>query len=129
VFIGAARYAGDREDEVTFSAQVVNASDFLVYDVQLWHGDIHHPYDFGPVLPGENPDTEDGEFVSELDAILKVVLTFRDAAGVRWVRMPDGTLSEQNRDTAQQTVFAALGVRMPESVGHEDQTQPDSPSQ
>jgi hypothetical protein len=48
-----------------------------------------------------------------LDALASTVLTFRDAAGARWIRMPDGTLKEQERDTAHNSILAAFSQALP----------------
>lgn len=47
-----------------------------------------------------------------LDAVA-TILTFRDAAGARWIRMPDGTLEEQTRGTASDSILVALGRPIP----------------
>jgi hypothetical protein len=132
VFIGATWHPEDPEwdDPGFFTPRVVNGSDFPAYDTQIWYpSDTDHAYTSGTVLPGEQADPkEQGHgFSSAQDAIGSVVLTFHDVAGVRWVRMPDGTLNEQTRDTARESVLAALGVPIPESVGHEDQRQRNIP--
>jgi hypothetical protein len=73
---------------------VENASDFPVFDVQSWYS---HPGGLRQsesgnrrvILPGESSSS------SAADALTHRILTFRDADGVRWVRMPDGSLTEQ----------------------------------
>jgi hypothetical protein len=44
------------------------------------------------------------------------ILTFGDAAGVRWIRMPDGTLDEQKHPAARESVFAALGLPLSDAA-------------
>jgi hypothetical protein len=39
-----------------------------------------------------------------------VILTFRDANGVSWIRMPGGALLEQTKPTARDSVIAALAA-------------------
>jgi hypothetical protein len=124
VFIGATWHPEDPEiGEPSFcTPAVVNARDFPAYDSQIWYpSDTDHAYTSGTVLPGEKADPypRGHGFSSAQDAIGSVVFTFRDVAGIRWVRMPDGILKEQTRDAVQESVLAALGVSIPESVGHE----------
>jgi hypothetical protein len=52
----------------------------------------------------------------EADALERTILTFRDANTVRWIRMPDGTLKEQERATAHDSILAALGRPIPAPV-------------
>jgi Phage integrase family len=95
VFTGARWHAGEGQPDY-FSLRVVNVSDFPAYDAQVWYSvEPSSPLDLGTVLPGESTDVERGSgwsgFRSAQEAIQIAVLTFRDAAGVRWLRMPDGT--------------------------------------
>ena len=129
VFIGAEMVDPHRG----FWPVVVNGSEFPAYDVQVWgfsaeYSVLSDPHDLATVLPGDRATVERGGGSAQ-EAIQRVVLTFRDAAGVCWVRMPDGTLSEQTRDTAQKSVLAALGALLPEQFGHKDQEQPDIPGE
>jgi hypothetical protein len=91
-----------------------NGSDFPVYDAQFWQADpggLSDPHDAGMIPPdGHAAESRD---VSYLDALANTVLTFRDAAGARWIRMPDGTLKEQERDNARDSILAALGLPLP----------------
>jgi hypothetical protein len=123
VFIGASR------DSAYHVTAVVNLSDLPAYDAQIWYSsNPDSPYTVGTVLPGERAHAERArQFRYPRKAIEAAVLTFRDAAGVRWVRTPDGTLSEQSHDAAQESVLAALGTPIPEQIGHEDQERPDIP--
>src|SRR5690349_6181576 len=119
VFIGATGSANRG-----FWPVVVNGSGFPAYDVQVWYfspeySQLSDPYDLVTVLPGDRATVERlGPTSSAQAAIQTRVLTFRDAAGVRWVRMPKGTLSEQTHGTVQESVLAALGAPIPEQVGH-----------
>jgi hypothetical protein len=91
-----------------------NGSDYPVYDAQLWQsgpGGLGNPKDVGMIPPGGLGI--DGRDIRYLDAVDNTVLTFRDAAGIRWIRMPDGTLKEQEHDTALDSILAALGRPLP----------------
>ena len=91
-----------------------NGSDFPVYDAQFWQADLgglSDPDDAGMIPPGGGAVC--GTPVSYLDALANTVLTFRDAAGARWIRMPDGTIKEQERGTARESILAALGEPPP----------------
>jgi hypothetical protein len=46
-------------------------------------------------------------------ALSQVILTFSDAAGFRWIRMPDGAISQQSRPTPLESVEAALKPDLP----------------
>jgi len=88
----------------------VNGSDFPVYDAQFWQADpggLSDPYDVG-MIPPHLPGTDKRDLHYH-DAVGNTVLTFRDAAGVCWIRMPDGTLREQEHNIAADSILAALG--------------------
>lgn len=81
----------------------VNSSGEPAYDAELrWHlGTAPHgdpnPEPIGTLMPASPIDSRGRVFPD--DANLEVcgaVLTFRDAAGVRWMRRSDGGLSEQD---------------------------------
>ena len=94
-----------------------NGSDFPVYDAQFRRGDPggpSGPEDAGMIPPGLSVQGRAGRYQ---DALATNVLTFRDAAGVRWIRMPDGALEEQTRDTAHESVLAAPGMPVPPPPG------------
>ena len=57
--------------------------------------------DLGTIKPGEakGPNLR---YADEW-ALANTILTFRDAAGVHWIRMPDGTLKE-DRGTSRDTL-------------------------
>jgi len=87
-----------------------NGSDFPVYDAQLWQagpGGLSDPDDSRMIPPGGL--ARDRRDISYLDALDNTVLTFRDAAGARWIRMPDGTIRKQERDTPRDSILAVLG--------------------
>jgi hypothetical protein len=91
-----------------------NGSDFPVYDAQFWQagpGALSDPDDARMIPPGGG--AVDRRDISYLDALANTVLTFRDAAGARWMRMPDGTIKEQERDTPGDSILAALGRPIP----------------
>ena len=116
----AARVFTGRLHGVTGGPYAKNGSDLPVYDAQFWYSEPGElsgpsdPYDLGQIPPGEPASTSrllaDG-------ALAHTILTFRDAAGIRWIRMPDGALEEQTRPTAQESVLAALGQPLPEVPG------------
>jgi hypothetical protein len=81
----------------------INGSDFPVYGAQLWQagpGGLSDPGDTVMIPPGGR--AMDGRDISYLDALANTVLTFRDAAGAQWIRMPDGNLKEQECGPARQ---------------------------
>lgn len=91
VFTGAPR---DQARLVRPYAQ--NASHAPVYDVALFYtssgSEILGPDDLGAIMPGEA--VSGSRDFSGSDAIDKIWLTFRDAAGVFWSRRPLGVLEE-----------------------------------
>ncbi len=82
-------------------ARAVNSSDQPVYDVEFYwrrgsasHGEPN-PEPLGILMPGEREE-KSRDFPGETNmAVSGAILRFRDAAGVRWIRRPDGGLSEQ----------------------------------
>jgi hypothetical protein len=54
-----------------------------------------------------------GRQISYQEALETTVLTFRDAAGARWMRMPDGTLREQELSSVRDSIIAAVGGPLP----------------
>ncbi len=88
-----------------------NASDFAVYEAQLWdlkEGTLSELDDLGTILPGEalpGPQHYGAE-----ETLARTVLTFRDANSVLWVRMPDGVLKEQSAATARDSILAIARV-------------------
>jgi hypothetical protein len=82
-------------------ARAVNSSDQPVYDAEFYwrrgsagHGEPN-PEPLGILMPGEREE-KSRDFPGETGmAVSGAVLRFRDSAGVRWIRRPDGGLSEQ----------------------------------
>jgi hypothetical protein len=79
---------------------VRNASDLPIYEAELgWHlGTAGHgepnPDPIGTILPGAQA-SKVREFPYGVDMdISGTVVRFTDAAGIRWLRRPDGDLSE-----------------------------------
>jgi hypothetical protein len=102
----------DPVETVTPSAK--NAIDLPVFDVQFWYsqpGGASGPDDLGRIMPGDMAGTS--QSFSPDDAVARTILTFRDAAGVSWIRMPDGALEEQSCATARESALVALGVELP----------------
>ena len=89
-----------------------NASQYPVFDAKLWYrpdgppDSLGDPDDLGVVMPGEMRGTQDQ--IGEQAVHATVILSFRDANGVRWIRMPGGGLLEQAKPTARDSVIAAL---------------------
>jgi hypothetical protein len=104
VFVGAPR------DLVRLvGAYAKNASDFPIYEAQLWYlgsAGLSEPDDLGTILPGEAPSGPQRYGFDE--TLVRTILTFRDANGVRWIRIPDGVLEEQSAGTACESVLARL---------------------
>ena len=90
-----------------FFAYVRNASDQPAYDVCItWRLATLQPDVRGPrpvLLPGVTmPPSEKlvtPEWPAERFEDVRAEVTFRDAAGVRWLRRPNGELVEQEDDT------------------------------
>lgn len=91
-----------------------NASDFPVYNAQIWYltpSGVSDPEDLGMIMPG-TAGIATTPFSSR-DALTDTVLTFRDAEGLLWIRMPDGILLEQTRATPRDSILAAAGTSQP----------------
>lgn len=91
-----------------------NASDYPVFDAQFWYSGpsrLSGPDDLGIIMPG--PVGLNGRQMSYDDALEHAILTFRDAEGVRWIRMPGGVLKEQTLDTPERSVLAELETPSP----------------
>jgi hypothetical protein len=85
-----------------------NASSLPVYEAKFWYRGQYGASaasDLGTIKPGEakGPNLR---YTDEY-ALANTILKFRDAAGVHWTRMPDGTLIEQAPGSAN----ARLPVR------------------
>ncbi len=108
IFTGAAPFS---EDTADVSPRVVNASDLPVYDTQLWHC-VHSDPDYddlGTILPGEAIVGAGRYPAGTNPAKMNVILKFRDAAGVTWIRTQEGALIEQSGDTVADTIWAMFG--------------------
>jgi hypothetical protein len=85
-------------------ATVHNASEQPVYDVELrWHRGTapeRDPELPGVIMPGTaktlTRNFPEGTIIEHCGAVVR----FTDAAGVRWLRRPDGTLTEQSSTTS-----------------------------
>ena len=77
---------------------VKNASDFPVYDARISYTDLDdtaaREY-LGMIMPSGSRSAA-REFSSDLDALDCTSVTFRDAAGVWWTRMPRGELRDES---------------------------------
>ena len=80
---------------------VHNSSEQPIYDVEIrWHASTAgygepNPEPVGVILPGDNAErSREFEPGTNLD-VSGAVVRFTDAAGVRWLRRPDGALIEQ----------------------------------
>ena len=89
-FVGAPQ---DLSNEVQIFAR--NASDFPIYDAQLWYlqdQGLRAPIGLRTIMPNDQKNVGKQ---GVRDAVGRAVLTFRDASGIRWIRMPDGVVAEQ----------------------------------
>ena len=87
-----------------------NASGLPVFDAQFWYtgpDGLSGPHDLGMIMPG--PVGINGQQMRYEEAVQRAILTFRDAEGISWIRMADGTLQEQTGLTARESILAALG--------------------
>ena len=82
-------------------ARAVNSSDQPVYDAEFYwrrgsagHGEPN-PEPLGILMPGEREE-KSRDFPPDINmAVSGAILRFRDAAGIMWIRRPDGGLAEQ----------------------------------
>jgi hypothetical protein len=91
-----------------------NASQLPVFDAQFWYSvsdGLAGPDDLGVIMPG--PVGLNGRQMPYDEAVERAVLTFRDAEGACWIRMPGGILKPQTHDTAHDSVLNALGQAVP----------------
>ena len=91
-----------------------NASSFPVHDAQFWYygpDGLSDPDDLGMIMPGSVG--LNGKQMRYEEAVERTILTFRDAEGIRWIRRADGTLQEQTRPTARESILAAPGRSLP----------------
>lgn len=106
-----------RESQMLVKPSAANASDLPVHDAQIWYGDpggLSGPEDLGLILPKTSVPAR--RQFSAAQALAHTILTFRDSAGNRWVRMPDGTFDQQKHPAARDSVLAALGLPLPVPV-------------
>ena len=74
-----------------------NASSLPVFEAQFWYsipGGITGPDDLGMIMPG--PVGHNGRQMPYDEALEYAILTFRDAEGASWIRMP-GAPSKSRR--------------------------------
>jgi len=91
-----------------------NSSGVPAFDAQFWYSfpaGLDGPDDLGMIMPG--PVGLNGRQMPTTMPFRYAILTFRDAGGARWIRMPDGTLRPQDHATAHDSIFAALGRPLP----------------
>jgi hypothetical protein len=100
---------------------VKNASDFPIYEAELWYlslspdgqlsGGDNCEY-LGTIAPGDEPG---GTQLFPSDEALRCsVLTFRDANNVWWIRMPGGVLKELSARPEPESVSAIVQTLPPE---------------
>jgi hypothetical protein len=119
VFIGAPqspRQTKRGETRVGTVPYVRNTSDLPIYDAEFWDDQPgRDPDDLGVIMPGKKVSTSGKVIYSSREtALSSVILTFSDAAGFRWIRMPDGDLSQQPLADARQSVDAAYRPSLPD---------------
>jgi multidrug efflux pump subunit AcrA (membrane-fusion protein) len=105
------------------STCVVNASGLPIYDVQVLYpwldeeDDLSGEY-FGLIAPDTDPVSADTTFETADEALASTIVTFRDAAGFYWLRLPDGFLVEQTGATTEESVRAAIDQLSPRRPDH-----------
>jgi hypothetical protein len=81
-----------------------------VYNAEFWYDDhegLSEPDRLGVILPGKRIYASGNRISFNRDSALSdVILTFSDAAGFRWIRMPDGLLIQQSRAHVRESVLA-----------------------
>jgi hypothetical protein len=105
VFISA-----PREPNPPVDPQVKNASDFPIYEAELWYllsGGLSRPEYVGTILPGEDPCGKQQDFPPK-EARSRTTLTFRDANNVWWIRMRRGVLKELTAPPTPESVSAIV---------------------
>jgi hypothetical protein len=90
------------EPTVTVTAHVKNSSDQPIYDAEFaWYCGTAlygspNPQPLGTIMPGD--DTSKIRVLPlRADLEARVVVRFTDAAGIRWLRRPDGGLTEERQ--------------------------------
>jgi len=92
------RHPVQRDRQHKIIVQVTNASDQPVYDVKIkWHRGSapwgEPSIEERGALPPQNLISSEREFPTDTDfEVSGAVVTFRDAAGITWLRRPDGEL-------------------------------------
>jgi len=110
------RTAGDDRNGFRLEATVVNASEQQqpICDVRLYYYrgpegyGMPNPELLGTVLNWEKEIRHRDYLPGSAPEDCGAVLTFRDAAGIRWTRMPDGALSEQSSATVRESIQVGL---------------------
>jgi hypothetical protein len=103
-------YDVDSGPYVNIGATVANNSNEPVYQAQLyWHLESESYGDPNPLFVGTIPAgsgfARDRKFPLSANKLVSgAVLTFRDAAGLSWIRTPDGALIEQSSDTVADVI-------------------------
>ena len=103
VFIGLPRSSGQ-----LVQPYARNASGLPVFDAQFWdvgQNGLSEPENLGHIMPGNQSPNGRQRTAAAAE---RVILTFRDADGARWIRWQDGSLTGQARATAQESIQAAL---------------------
>lgn len=107
-----------------------NASDYPIFGAQFWYdgpGDLVGPDELGMIMPG--PVALNGRQMSYDEAVEGAILTFRDAEGISWIRLPGGVLKEQDHGTVRGNVLTALGrpIPIPAEPATESAEEPEAP--
>lgn len=91
-----------------------NASEFPVFDAKLWYSgpSLGGPDNLGVIMPHKTAAAR--RSLGHNEALARIILTFRDAENVRWVRLPDGSFEQQAHPGVRDSVLAALGQSAPE---------------
>lgn len=89
--------AADQDADHLVRPYVKNASDFPVYDARISYTDLDTAdrEHLGMIMPSGTRSAA-REFSSDLEALDCTSVTFRDAAGVWWTRMPRGELTDES---------------------------------
>ena len=122
IFTGAPQATEQKPEIVPYAW---NASALPVYDAQLWYPNWDSspadPDNLGVILPGEKADGSSHDVFSNRETALSLeILSFRDSAGIGWIRMPDGALIEQSGPTVRDSVQAAIEPDLPLGYHRQD---------
>jgi hypothetical protein len=115
VFIAAPRDEGRQA-----IAHARNTSALPVYSVRIRYGTpsggMTEPEYLATIMPGESAPA--GRLFDEPDEALRLaVLTFRDAAGIEWIRTPDGELWEPSPMREDPRELAEFKLSTPDGPG------------